>query len=166
MNIESMHRKKAKEFEEIKRFLLHLETKEEIIKHTLHILRDKANSQTASIFLLSKDGYLERAGLQGQDAQGNQIEDSLFSEERYEVGQVFTGKAAFPHQTTGFGEIQPVDNKIREQIQEDRNKSQYLKILNNAITCALAIPLNGRSRTYGVLELINQIDPESGAVLF
>ena len=143
------------EFREINVSLIRA-SKQEIIQNALKIVCDRLNAQTAAIFLISKDGILERVGIYGLDESGNNLDNNWFSEESYEVGKSFTGKAAQPQGNSRYGEIQFTHNLTSEQLNSS-SLTKYLEKLGN-LRCAIAIPLNGRNKTYGVIRVINKID--------
>lgn len=131
-------------------------SKQEIIQNALRIVCDKLNAQTAAIFLISKNGLLERAGIYGLDKDGKQINDNWFSEEKYEIGESFTGKAAQPREGSRYGEIQYAKDLIDRELKL-HSKEKYLEKFG-FLKCGIAIPLNGRNKTYGVLRVFNKID--------
>lgn len=139
----------------IRNELLGLNTRKEIIETALEILIKKTNCKIASIFLFSKKGLLERFGIKGTDANNLPIDDSKFFDEVYEVGIGITGQAADPAKAKGhdFGKTQYSLNPSIEEIKE-YGKFKYLSILEK-IKTIISIPLNGQSKTYGVLEVIN-----------
>ncbi|MBW4695342.1 MAG: GAF domain-containing protein [Lyngbya sp. HA4199-MV5] len=131
-------------------------SKSEIIKNALRIVCDKLNAQTAAIFLIDKNGFLRRTGIYGWNKDGNCIEDSWFSEEYYEVGESFTGNAATNRRDikSKYGEIQYTETLSVRDLKE-ASRSHYQEALGD-LRCAIAIPLNGRNKTYGVLRIINK----------
>lgn len=132
------------------------ESKQEIIRNALKIVCDNLNAQTAAIFLISKDGVLERYGIYGVDKDGQSLDNQWFSEESYKVGESFTGKAAQSKEGTNYGEIQYAPMLSAEDLKPQCRVKYSEKF--EKLKCAIAIPLNGRNRTYGVLRVINKID--------
>lgn len=141
---------------QVRNELLNLEAKEEIIQTALKRLNEKINFKTASIFLFSKHGLLERVDIHGIDADGNSINNDNFPSENYEIGQGITGLAALPIENSGYGKTQYATDLSKEEIKK-YNKLEYLERLRK-IKCIISIPLNGQSKTYGVLEVINDSD--------
>lgn len=131
-------------------------SKQEIVQNALKLVCDKLNAQTAAVFLISKNGVLERAGIYGLDKYGKSLSNEWFSEEAYQVGESFTGRAIRPKEGSGYGEIQYTENLNSENL-KPKNKKEYLDKLGD-LRCAIAIPLNGRNKTYGVLRVVNKID--------
>jgi GAF domain-containing protein len=130
---------------------------DEIIKETFQRIQKKLNPQVISIFLFSKDGYLNRYSTEGKDAQNRPIENTWLKSERYEVGQSFSGKAA---QGTPYGDPNFSNNlnNIIDKLtygEDYRNKLGFLK-------CGISAPLDSTHRTFGTLEVINRLDPKSG----
>ena len=140
------------EFSKIRSELLKLKKRKAITEIALKTLIKKTNCKTASIFLISKKGLLERFGIEGTDADNNAISNNNFSNEVYEIGQNITGKAAISQGNSGQGKNQYAFNPIKEEIIKF-GKLEYLEKLKE-IKCIISIPLNGQSKTYGVLEVI------------
>ena len=150
---------KLNELFEVRNALVKCEDKEGVVKEGLAKAQEKLKSQTASVFLFGKDGYLHRFQLCGVDKDGLPIEEGWFSEESHEPGKSFSGRAVLAEPGSAFGRCQwsfdlRNDNQIANQSRT--NYSQKL----GGLYCAIAVPLNGQHRTYGVLEVINKIDEE------
>lgn len=141
---------------EVRNELLGLETKEKIIQTALERLSEKIKCKIAAIYLFSKYGLLERVGIHGIDANKNYINDDTFPNESYEIGQGITGLAALPTKNSGYGKTQCAIDPSNEEI-EKYSKLEYLKRLGK-IKYIISIPLNGQSKTFGVLEVINDSD--------
>lgn len=143
--------------------LIRLKDRHEIIKTSLRIARRKLGAQVASIFLFSKDGKLHRVAIEGVDDNGIIIDDDWFQEECYEPSQrnFFIGRAAFP-QEEGYGKPQMSNNLYGEAWSKEA-RDKYLSRLS-ALNCGIAVPLDGQSKTYGVLTVINKINIETDTV--
>ncbi|UBF26288.1 GAF domain-containing protein [Kovacikia minuta CCNUW1] len=137
--------------------LMVLESKEEVIQKALEVILNRLRAQTASIFLFSKDGRLHRVGIKGIDVNRKPIENTDFFVESYAPGESFTGKAILPGKD-GFGKPWWTNNLSGEASLFETSKREYKKRLGT-INSAIAVPLNGQNKTYGVLEVINKIDP-------
>jgi hypothetical protein len=134
------------------------DSKKNIIKNALAIACDKLHCQAAAVFLFSsKDGLLERVGIQGKNLNGELIDNNWFSQEKYEVGESFTGRAAMPQVNSKYGKTQVCYDFSSEDL---KNKNKYLDELGK-LNIGIAMPLNGRNKTYGVLRIINKIDNEN-----
>lgn len=132
------------------------QSKQEIIDNALKVVCEQLNAQTAAIFLFSKDGFLERAGIRGFDKDTRVINgNNWFPEEKYELGESFTGRAALPKEDSSYGEIQFTESLEQEGL-KIKNKEKYIEKLG-PLRCAIAIPLNGRNKTYGVLRVVNKV---------
>lgn len=147
---------------EVRNTLLKCHTVEEVIQKGLSFAIDKLHSQTASIFLFSKSGYLERFSIQGIDKYGSLIDNTWFIDEKYLPGESFTGKVLVPNDNSNYGTPQ-WSNYLDNYKIDAKSKNAYLEKLG-AINCAIAVPLNGEHRTYGVLEVINKIDKDGKAI--
>ncbi len=136
--------------------LMQLDTKDEVIQRALEVVQTKLSAQVVSIFLFNKDGRLQRVGLKGIDLQGRPVNHpDFFPSESYAVGESFTGKAAVSG-PDGFGEPRWT-NKLHEEFISESSKREYLFTFDS-IQSAIAVPLNGRHKTYGVIEVLNKID--------
>ncbi|MBD2245599.1 GAF domain-containing protein [Nostoc sp. FACHB-888] len=145
-----------KDLQKVRNKLNRFKDKNEVIQEALKVVCERLNSQTASIFLFSKDGHLHRQKIVGIDANGKEIDDKWFEGENYLPGESFTGQAALPHED-GFGQPQSA-NDLREIPLDAKSQEKYSKKLGG-IYSAIAVPLDGQHKTYGVLEVINKIDP-------
>ena len=144
------------DLQKVRNRLNRFKDKGEVIQEALKLVRERLKSQTASIFLFSKDGRLHRQKIVGVDANGDQIDGKWFEGESYVPGESFTGKAAFP-QEDGFGQPQSA-NDLSEIPLDTKSQEKYSEKLGG-IYSAIAVPLDGQHKTYGVLEVINKIDP-------
>ena len=136
-----------------------LKSKQEIIQNALKIVCEQMNAQSAAIFLFSKDGVLERAGIHGIDKDLNPLTDDWFPDEKYEIGESFTGKAAQPKSGSKYGKIQYTSALGNEALKGENNQTYSQKL--GSLKCSIAIPLNGRNKTYGVLRVVNKIARDS-----
>jgi GAF domain-containing protein len=139
-------------------------SKKQIVKNALKIVQKCLKCQSASIFLFSKYGQLERAGIYGFDKDGKEVLDSWFDSESYSVGLdspniSFTGKAATPLNNGKYGRVQSTKSLQSEDLSKESSENYIDKF--GSLNCAIAIPLNGQNRTYGVLRVINRLDDSS-----
>ncbi|MDJ0795392.1 MAG: GAF domain-containing protein [Calothrix sp. MO_167.B12] len=148
------------DLQKIRNDLNNLNNKDDIIDKALRIVCDRLNCQTASIFLclFSKDGYLHRQKIVGVDAKGHEIDDKWFEDEKYKPGENFAGQAALPDED-GFGKPHSA-NDLSEIPLDTKSKKKYSEKLGG-IYAAIAVPLDGQHKTYGVLEIINKVDPDT-----
>lgn len=131
------------------------ESKKKIVENALIVVCKNLACQSAAIFLFSKSGRLDRFGIRGWDREGTEISDDWFDDEGYEVGVSFTGRAAEP-KFQGYGQIQIAEDLGKQDLYP-RSRKEYEDKFGKLYS-AIAIPLNGRNRTYGVLRIINKID--------
>jgi GAF domain-containing protein/two-component sensor histidine kinase len=127
-----------------------------VIQTALESVAARLLPQTVAIFLFSKEGHLERVGIRGVDKDGIPIPNDWFSDEQHDVGTSFTGKAARPAANSRFGEPQWSADLNNEAI-DDRSKNAYREKLGE-VKSVISVPLNGRHKTFGVLEVINRLD--------
>jgi hypothetical protein len=131
------------------------ESKKEIIQYALSITCEKLNCQTAAIFLLSpKNGILERVGIQGINRNKIAVATNWLQDERYCSGESFTGLSILSSSSSPYGETKVSSDFNDENL---KYKTEYTKEFGN-LKWAISVPLNGRSRSYGVLRVINKID--------
>lgn len=129
-----------------------------VIQTALRRVRELLHAQVASIFLFAKDGRLHRVGMNGIDDLSQQLDHQTFYPgESYAVGEGFTGRAAVPTED-GYGKPQWTNRLHEEDLVEGTEYSKRMKL-----HCAIAVPLNGQNKTYGVLEVINKVDPRTGS---
>jgi GAF domain-containing protein len=129
-------------------------TKKQIVNNALDVICKRVNCQSAAIFLFSKDGRLERFGIRGWDKSGNEVDNDWFQEEGYDQDS-FTGSAAKP-QYRGYGKIKYSGDLAKEHLNQ-LSYTRYEKKFGE-LKSAIAIPLNGRNKTYGVLRIINKVE--------
>lgn len=138
------------------------ESKSDIIHKILKVTCEKFEAQTASIFLISKDGILERAGIYGHDTNQKEIDNKWLSEERYGcLDSSFTSRAALPRDSNPYGAIQYTEVFEGSDKRENLIFEQYKEKLGD-LKSAIAIPLSGRNKTYGVLRIFNSTSNVSG----
>lgn len=147
------------DLQDIRNRLLRKTNREEAIRSALQEVQAKLNAQTVAIFLFRKDGRLHRERILGTDRHGEPIDNRWFRSESYSIEQrSFTGQAAIA-QADGYGKPQWT-NCLGDEDLDGRSKQEYLEKLGE-LDCAIAVPLNGQTRTYGVIEVINKVDPET-----
>ena len=137
------------------------QSKKEIIQNALSIVCEQLNAQSAAIFLFSKNGSLDSAGLHGVDKNVLPLEDEWFEDESYALGESFTGKAAQPKDGSKYGQIQ-YTRSLGEESLKGAHSYIYSQRLG-PLKCAKAIPLHGRNNTYGVLRVVYKVakDPKT-----
>lgn len=132
---------------------------EEVIKEAFRRIEEKLHPQVFSIFLFSKDGYIERIAIYGKDKNGIDIEKDWLPNEKYEPGESFSGKAAAPKPGHFYGEPN-WSNSLEQDIEKLTKGNVYAEKLG-FLKCGISVPLNGTHRTFGTLEVINKLDPQS-----
>jgi signal transduction histidine kinase len=147
---------KLKDLFAVRNTLLNCQNTKDVVHKALAITHDRLHPQTASVFLFSKAGLLERIGILGSDKDGLPIADDWFCDEKYNPGESFTGKAVIPGPNSSYGLPQWSFDLEQDDI-NPRSRSKYTEKLGT-LACAIAVPLNGAHRTYGVLEVINKLD--------
>ncbi|MEM9266513.1 MAG: GAF domain-containing protein [Cyanobacteria bacterium P01_F01_bin.13] len=124
------------------------------------VVLNKLCAQTAAVFLINKDGLLKRFGFIGYDKYGNLIDRDWFQEEAYPLdSSSFVGRASMPGENSKYGETQYASDLGDERL-DGLGKVKYTEKCGY-LKGAIAIPLNGRNKTYGVLRIINKLDSKT-----
>jgi GAF domain-containing protein len=140
----------------IRNEILRIGDVDSVIKHSLALIKEKLNLQTASIFLFTKEGFLSRTYFVGHDRGGHRIEKLDF-EESYRLGDSFIGKAAIPANNSNYGKTLWTNAPEDDERIDPNILEKYSEVIGK-INCVIDIPLDGQNRTYGVIEVINKID--------
>ena len=139
MNTEEL-RRELKNLNDLSKNLMHCQSIDEVVTMALAEVRKHLNVQVASLFLFSKDGTIKRIGIDGIDKDGNTIDNSWFTEEKYEPGESFSGKAIPPYDAeSGYGE--PQYSNDLEKDYSMNNGDRYKEKLGD-LRCGISVPLN------------------------
>lgn len=159
--LEKLERTKFVFLSEFSKKVLRCKTLRDIYELTTETTRKELNCRTSSLFLFSKEGKLERKYISG-------FKKYIPPPEIYQREQSFTGKTAGRPTEYGEPQICPDMNKA-SCVLDDPAVRQYIKYYEEAIereygfkeqaTHLVTIPLNGNHRTFGVLRIINKLDP-------
>lgn len=159
---------KGQTLQKFKNELIHteytpLENRKNAVIHTaLQRVREMLHAQVVSLFLFAKDGRLHRVGIEGvDDAQQPIDHHGFYIQESYAVGSGFAGRAAIPAED-GYGKPQWTNQLQTEELGE-QTRTEYAQKFK--LHCAIAVPLNGQNKTYGVLQVINKVDASTGEPL-
>lgn len=127
----------------------------DVVQVALQQVRKHLKSQVACLFLLNKDGYLERMGIEGIDKDKNLIiHDQWLKEEKCKPGESFSGQAVPPvGKDSGYGSPNYSNNLKTDQTMI--YGAEYLDKLG-ALKSGISVPLNGFHRTFGSLEVFNK----------
>jgi hypothetical protein len=108
------------------------------------------------LFLLNKDGELERVGIEGIDKDKNAIiYDQWLTEEKCKPGESFAGRTVPPvGQDSGYGSPN-YSNNLNNNYKGMKYGSEYLNKLGK-LKSGISVPLNGLHRTFGTLEVLNK----------
>ena len=123
-----------------------------IIEEVSSLIRQRLAPQVMSVFLFSKDGFLERYEICGIDKRGNSIRNSWLEKEKYKPGQSFSGKSALGKP---YGEPH-WSNELDAQSNDFQYGKEYCEKLG-FLRCGISVPLNGTRRTFGTIEVINRV---------
>lgn len=148
--------KRLKSVFSIRNELVSCETADHAIDTAVRQARVQASPQTISVFLFSKEGTLRRIRIEGVDRRGRPVDKDWFADEEHNPGDSFTGKAVIPSGSSDFGEPYIANDLTHEALRGDCSVAYSQKL--GILRCAIAVPLNGRHRSFGVLEAINKVD--------
>lgn len=133
---------------------------EKVVEKTFKRIQQKLNPQVVSLFLFSKEGYLERYRIEGKDINNRPLENTWLKTEsgpeKYEPGQSFSGRAALGKP---YGEPY-LRNDLHYIIDKLIYGDEYQKKLG-FLKCGISVPLDSSHRTFGTLEVLNKLDPQS-----
>lgn len=143
----------------------------EMLDHATKLVHKNLDVQICAVFLLDKRGRLSRQSLYGITHRKQLNDPKWLADESYAINdQSFVGRTAVPshspaNQAHGyrFGEI-----CYTNTIEQDLNENDYLSAYTSEfgpLYEVMAVPINNRSRTLGVLRIINKIDRRSQKVL-
>ncbi|MDZ8222549.1 ATP-binding protein [Nostoc sp. ChiVER01] len=147
---------------EVRNTLMKCRNVEEVIRDALTKVRQRLHSQVASIFLFSKDGFVERRGINGVDKDGLPIDNTWFQNEKYKPGESFSGKAVPFKLNSVYGEPQ-WSNSLDIYEMNAESKTAYLEKLGY-LKYGISVPLNGSNRTFGTIEVINKVDSNNKVI--
>ena len=131
---------------------------EAIFKKVVRIISEKINPQVISLFLISKDGVLERKEIKIFSVDEEKSDDWL-ANEHYKPGEGFSGKAITDCGQNVYGQVYSSDDITKEF--ELRYGEEYINKLG-LLKCGISVPLNGTHKTFGTIEVLNKVDPELG----
>ena len=141
--------------------LLQQTTLDDIYKLTCQIAKEKLQSRSASIFMFSREGKLERKYMTGFDSK-NRMKIEVFKR-----GQGLTGKAIGKNPKI-YGQAQ-MTNSVADSVLKDNDpilekfkKNFELAVaqqhnIHESPTHLIAVPLNSFNRSAGVIRIINRV---------
>ena len=139
--------------------LFHCQTVEKIFEVATKEIQYKLNPQAIALFSISKENFLQRKLISGVDSKGRQIETTWFSDEKYKLGESFSGKAAISAADNPYGKTN-FSNNLDQDINKLSNSDAYINKLG-FLKCGISVPLNGVQKTFGTLEVINRVDSKT-----
>ncbi len=146
--------------------LLARKTLSQICDDTFNLIEKEIHPQVSSIFIFQKDGYIERVGIRGIDIDRNRIPADWLNKrndedrERYRPGDGFSGFVVKPKEDDIYGE--PL---LSTNIEQDFTLifGQQYKEKLGFLGSGISVPLNGTHRTFGTIEVLNKINPNTGS---
>uniref|UniRef100_UPI002ACE3DDF GAF domain-containing protein n=1 Tax=Chloroflexus sp. TaxID=1904827 RepID=UPI002ACE3DDF len=122
------------------------------LKQLLDWIREQFRAETAAIFWVSSDDRIERAVDSGPE---------LNFAEYYAPGQGVTGFTIVTKPNSRFGQIVRVNNLDEHEAVRPEYVAKYQQALpSGKVRHLLAVPINGRQKTIGVLRLVNHFNAQ------
>jgi hypothetical protein len=143
----------------------------EMLDHATKVIHKNLDAQISSVFLIDKSGKLSRQSLYGITNRKQIVDSKWFAEEKYSIdNQTLVGKTAVPsfaaaNQASGrrFGELY-YTNTTSPDITSADNRERYTEEFG-PMHEVMAVPINNRNRTFGVLRIINKIDKRTQKIM-
>lgn len=112
-----------------------------------------SNVESAALFLVS-DNRLVRVALCGMDSY-------WLPEESYGMAEGITGQVLIAKPDSKYGDYQ-LENNVEENQEVVRTNLEHYKkgLKSHQVRHLLAVPLNGKHRTFGVLRVVNRLDAQ------
>ena len=145
----------------------------EIIRNRLKIFQQELGAQLCSVFLVDQDGILKCEDYYGFDSNGNLLQSELLSNEECPLDDVKsllvkaispTGRMLHGGEKSIYGRpvvidssecmAQSVFNMAANQLEEMMHKC-------GVTYSACFMPINGSNRSYGVIRILNKVDPNN-----
>ena len=115
--------------------------------------RERLNAEISSLFLV-EDGQLVRKAIAG-------VENEWFPEESYEIGEGLTGRALVPSAGGKYG-TPILENEVdKSALVVQSHLARYqARLPSGRVRHLLAVPLNGRDGSFGVLRVVNRLQDD------
>ncbi|MCR4406664.1 MAG: GAF domain-containing protein [Anaerolineae bacterium] len=112
--------------------------------------RARLNAEVSSVFLL-ENGRLARKAISG-------VENEWFPEESYEIGEGLTGRVLVPSEEGQYG-APVLENEVdaSAMVIQDHLARYQARLPSGKVKHLLAVPLNGREGSFGVLRVVNRL---------
>lgn len=134
---------------------------EKVFQVALKAICEELNPQLVSLFASSKQGGIEREAVWGIDADKKEIDrDNWIENEEYAPDEGFSGRAIVPDARAPYGKSQHSNHLDSGNI-DLKYRREYTERLG-FLKCGISVPLNSVHRTFGTIEVINRLDPETG----
>ena len=144
---------------------------QEMLDHATRVVHKNLDAQICAVFLIDKRGRLSRESIHGITHRKQLSDPKWLPNESYAIdNSTFVGRTAVPsfspaNQAHGyrFGEL-CYSNTIEQDLRDDNFVAEYA-LEFGPLYEIMAVPINNRSRTLGVLRIINKIDRRTQKVL-
>jgi hypothetical protein len=130
----------------------------ELLNYSMRKVHEYLDAQICAVFLIDKSGMLSRQGFFGVDCENVKISADWFSEEKYDINESsLVGKTACiePSSATKYGSVYYTLNPESCEEIDLKKLEAYKSRLKSEIHNVIAVPINSRNKTFGVLRVIN-----------
>jgi signal transduction histidine kinase len=147
---------RLEELSAVQNALMKCRDRDSVIKEALSQVRNRLKARVACLFLFDKDGFIRRFGIDGVDKDGMPIDNNWFPDERYRPRESFSAAVIPPSgEDSGYGK--PIwSNDLSNWDLNPETSNPYREKLGSLL-CAISVPLNGKNRTFGALEVLNKL---------
>lgn len=155
--VTSLNRMKAKWLNAIKELgaqLKQIDDPHQLMKSTVDQVCKELSAETAALFLVDRDNVLYRRAIAG-------AEQDWLPGEHYAAGEGLTGQVLLPGSCPPYGDPIRSDNIDKDPRVPKKHLDAYRqKLKSGKVKHLLAIPLDGAERTFGVLRVVNKLEPD------
>jgi GAF domain-containing protein len=117
--------------------------------------QNRLRAETAAVFLLDGERLVRRAEAG--------IEPDWFPEESYRIGEGLTGKCLIPAPGERYGRpVRENDVDLSHEVIPAHLNRYRQKLASHQVKHLVAVPLNDRKRSFGVLRVVNRQKEEGG----
>jgi GAF domain-containing protein len=131
----------------------------EILDKAMKAIHNVMQCQCCALFIMDKKGTLARQGFYALDHLGNQINPKWFSDEEYNASpNSFVGRTAMVDPGSKYGTIQYTHNLENDNKTNPTSLKKYQDRFKCPLRRAIAVPINSKEGTIGVLRVIYSDD--------
>ncbi|MGR3278552.1 GAF domain-containing sensor histidine kinase [Acaryochloris marina NIES-2412] len=147
--------KKLQSLNEVTKKLIQCKSLSEVVSCSLAEIRNRLEVQVASIFLIDKEGRVQRVGIDGHDKFNNPIENDWLDGENYLPGESFSGYSMPTFESNlNYGKPNYV-NEFSKNNSHMKYGNEYIEKLG-LLQSGISVPLNGLYKSFGTIEVLNK----------